>query len=142
MLKTIYVLCLVLFLMSCSSQEKSNEAEEMQDSTTVENSEQAKEEPVAAVEYFIGSWTVDAATAGIQMDLTLRADGSLSQKMGEQEQIGSWVQIDKNHLRITSTGAPKGQTWEIVKSTTDELDICWNPDSDQPKTIPFKRVTE
>jgi hypothetical protein len=88
----------------------------------------------------IGNWTVDAETAGLRMDISFTEDGKFHQKMGEShEQSGTWEVVDDQHVKIV-TPSTKGQTWLVTELTDEGVNICWNPESDDPKTIPFQKA--
>lgn len=133
-------------LFSCSQEaEKADETnqveQDVQEEVIDEPKEEEKEEesPLGAFQGLVGSWTVDAATAGVQLDLTFTEEGGFTQKMGTLNGEGNWEIVDDEHIKI-STQHTKGQTWLITDLTENSVNICWNPDKPDPKTIPMERV--
>ena len=132
------------FFVLSSCGQKSNETNETTDSQKEESAQpEATEESNSALgnyETLLGNWTVDAETAGLQIDISFTEDGKFHQKMGEHsEQSGTWEVVDEQHIKVV-TPSTKGQTWLISDLSNDGVSICWNPDSDDPKTIPFQRA--
>ena len=103
-----------------------------------QNQSEAKPE-TGALGGILGEWTVDAATAGLQMDLRFNDDGSFWHSMGGQEAEGTWEMVDDDHIKIVTPNVPNGQTWLISNLNDSGVEICWNPESNDPKTIPFQR---
>lgn len=125
----------ILFACGPSEQPEANQV-----SNKVETPAAERVEEVVQKEGFIGSWTVDAATAGAKMDVRFNEDGSYAQSIGKQETSGTWKKIDDTHLEMMNPNLKNPQTWEIKRMTENTIDICWNPSSAKPLTIPFKRA--
>lgn len=145
-LTTALTLVLAMGFTSCSSEADEN-VESTDNTEVTENQEEPKEEEIEEVEsplgYFsdlVGEWTVDAATAGIKMDLTFNEDGSFNQKMGEINADGTWEVAGEKSIKVTTPNAKDGQTWLVSNLTETSVDICWNPDNPNPKTLPMERV--
>lgn len=137
------LLAVALFVLASCGQ-KSNETHETNEPQSEESTKpEAVEEPASKLgnfETLLGNWTVDAATAGLQMDISFTEDGKFHQKMGElSEQSGTWEIVDEQHIKVV-TPSTKGQTWLVTNLSNEGVSICWNPDSDDPKTIPFQRA--
>ena len=115
------------------------ESEVEQVDLNVDETPQEEENTLGNFEGLVGDWTVDAATAGVQMDLTFGKDMSFVQKMGTINGEGTWEIIDETHIRIVTQNT-KGQNWEITDLTTDQMKLNWKPDSPNPKIIPMNRV--
>lgn len=98
-----------------------------------------EESSLGAFKGLVGEWTVDAETAGIRMDISFGADGTYKQSMGTSKSNGTWEIIDDQHLIIVTQNT-KGQKWRVSELDESGVNICWNPDSEKPKTIPFTRV--
>ncbi|MCF8297792.1 MAG: hypothetical protein K9J13_09640 [Saprospiraceae bacterium] len=133
----------ILFLIgiiSCNEGAK-NTTDEAAEAAVIEEVIESAEEasPLGNFAGLVGEWTVDAATAGVQMDLTFGEDGSFKQLMGEINQDGTWEIIDENHVKVVTPNT-KGQTWLVTELTEESVNICWNPDKPEPKTIPMQRV--
>lgn len=105
----------------------------------VEEESSEKESALGAFKGLVGEWTVDAETAGIRMDISFGADGTYKQSMGTSKSNGTWEIIDDQHLIIVTQNT-KGQKWRVSELNETGVNICWNPDSEKPKTIPFTRV--
>lgn len=112
-----------------------DEQEEQPEETDME-----EESPLGNFAQIVGNWTVDAATAGVKMDLSFSEEGVFTQKMGEINQEGTWEVVDEDHLKVTTPNTKNGQTWLVSNLTESTVDICWNPDSAKPKTLPMQRV--
>jgi len=149
MKKTILTIALFSFgffgMTSCSS-EGSNEAEDTENNTEVEaeteEEEPEPEEEVSALGNFeglVGEWTIDAATAGVQLDLTFGEDGSFAQKMGEINATGTWEVVSEDRIKLVTQNT-KGQEWLVTDLTETTVNVCWNPDKPNPKTMPMQRV--
>lgn len=98
-----------------------------------------KESTLGKFEGLVGKWTVDAKTAGVKMDLTFGADGSFEQRMGQVKGEGSWEVLDNEHVNIVTQNT-KGQKWKVTQLTEHSVNLCWNLDKPNPKTIPMQRV--
>ena len=152
-LKPTFVLLSLLYFSACSNNASTGETaiEEVNieqteasgnETTAPESEAEIKEDKASLFGNFdglIGKWTVDAATAGVKMDLTFNEDGSFKQVMGTINQTGTWEVVDDTHVKVTTPNT-KGQTWLITELTDASVNICWNPDSPKPKTIPMRRV--
>ncbi len=131
---------MIAFFTACSdgTQNKKNE-----DSTNTEiaseQEQEVEESPLGNFSILVGEWTVDAATAGVQLDLIFGDDGSFNQKMGEINADGTWEVVDEEHIKILTPNTT-GQTWLVTNLTETTVSFCWNPDSPKPKTIPMERV--
>lgn len=95
--------------------------------------------PFGELEGMIGTWTADAATAGVDVSLTFGADGSFNQEMGPVKGEGTWEMVDSEHIKIVTQNT-KGQTWLIKNLTESSVDVVWNPDAANPKTLPLKKA--
>jgi len=142
----IAILSFALISFSACTNPSANETTEAGDNAAVEEAvaEEVEEVPVqeSALGNFkdlVGKWTIDAATAGVQMDLSFGEDGSFTQKMGQINATGTWEVIDGEHIKIVTENT-KGQTWLVTGLADKTVDICWNPDSPKPKTLPMQRV--
>lgn len=151
MKKPIYTFALVgiiaLGMTACSSESGDeqdlveNEAEQIDQYEEKEEQEEPLEEEnlLGNFKNLAGKWTVDAATAGIQMDLMFGEDMSFIQKMGAVNGEGTWEIVDETHIKIVTQNT-KGQTWQITDLTDDEMKVNWKPDAPNPKIIPMTRV--
>jgi hypothetical protein len=146
-LKTTLSICLVAGVASCAETETDEPTDNETTSEIVIEEPEAPEEVEEIVEEsafgnlagLVGSWTVDAATAGVKMDLTFGEDGSFKQVMGTVNGEGTWEMIDDEHVNIVTQNT-KGQKWKITELTENGVNLCWNPDNPKPKTIPMQRV--
>ena len=144
---TVFLFFLTLGITSCSGdapQEENESANNTEVSVEQEQEETEPEvvEPESTSENFselVGDWTIDAATAGIQMDLSFGEDGSFSQKMGAVNGEGTWEVVDEEHIKIVTQNTT-GQTWKVTDLTETTVNICWNPEAAKPKTLPMERV--
>lgn len=90
----------------------------------------------------VGNWTVDAKTAGMKMDISFTQEGGYKQVMDSKEPIvneGTWEVVDDKHIKIVTPNS-KGQTWLITDLTESSVNVCWNPESAKPLTLPLQRV--
>lgn len=130
---------------SCSNETEKEENESENTTEQVEQSEPEHVEPIeeestlGSFESLVGEWTVDAATAGVKMNLTFNEDGSFKQIMGQVNGNGTWEVVDNEQIKIVTQNT-KGQTWKITDITETSVNMCWNPDKPNPKTIPMQRV--
>lgn len=145
-LKPTFVRLSLLYFSACSNNASTTETaiEEVntEESAAPASEAEVEEEQASLFGNFdglIGEWTVDAATAGVKMDLTFGNDGSFKQAMGTVNQTGTWEVVDDTHVKVITQNT-KGQTWLITDLTNASVNICWNPDSPKPKTIPMQRV--
>ena len=131
-----------MFILTSCSQQTDQTNEETESTSTETEQTEVVEEPTSTLgnyETLLGNWTVDAATAGMQMNISFTEDGKFHQEMGENiVQDGTWEIVDEQHIKIITPNT-KGQTWLITNLSNDGVNVCWNPDSDKPKTIPFQR---
>lgn len=95
---------------------------------------------LGAFEALVGKWTIDAATAGVQLDLTFGADGSFRQQMGEMDASGTWSVKDDTHILVETENTTEPHVWEVTDLTAHSVNISWNPDSPQMKILPMQRV--
>ncbi len=141
---TIATASLFVFASCGQNADKTSESDKTETNETTK-SESASSEPesksqLGNFETLVGNWTVDAATAGLQMDISFTDDGQFHQKMGESHnQSGTWEIVDDQHIKIV-TPSTEGQTWLVTDLNDESVNICWNPDSEKPKTIPFQRA--
>lgn len=91
------------------------------------------------VESILGEWTCDAATTGVQIAINIKDDGSIFQKVGVNETIQRYVALDGDRLQLINEKGETFQTWEVKNITKNSMDVCWNPESPDPKTIPYTR---
>jgi hypothetical protein len=145
---TIALFSFAVFTFTACSSEVTNEAEEVESDTEVEaetveqESAPEPEEEVSVLGNFeglVGEWTVDAATAGVRMDLTFGEDGTFSQKMGAVNASGTWEVISDERIKLVTQNTT-GQEWLVTDLTETTVNICWNPDKPSPKTIPMQRA--
>ena len=138
-------LLISLTFTSCSNETDKKENESENTTEQVEQSEPEEVEPIVeestlgSFENLVGEWTVDAATAGVKMNLTFNEDGSFKQVMGQVNGNGTWEVVDDEHIKIVTQNT-KGQTWKVTDISETGVNICWNPDKPNPKTIPMQRV--
>ncbi len=142
MKKKIITLTAIAFLfVGCSTNEIDNTAGE-QSSENVEQ-EVAEPEELSTAELVLGDWeyTYDMEGTVIEMSLTLREDGTLSQVTAGQPSEGTWEFVDDEHIVVKSKNiiSKDGQKWQIVKATADELHIDWNVNGGEAKVLEFKR---
>lgn len=139
-MKNLIILTFIFFAVACSNpaEEETNQSEVAIEETS-EPAEAVVEEVANPYSDLMGKWTCDAATAGVQVDMELKDDGSMWMSMAGNEQSGTWEANSENMIKVTTTNAPNGQIWEVKNLTSESVDICWNPSSDKPKTIPFSR---
>ncbi len=142
LLTTTLSLALLLGLNACASDTKVAEkspdgnyeaAAPEPDDTPIE-----EESPLGNYSGLVGTWTIDAATAGLKTDFTFNEDGSFHQLMGQIDQTGTWEIVDDTHIKVT-TKKGKGKNWRVTDLNTSTVDICWNPDSPKPKTLHMQR---
>ena len=132
-----------LVFISCSNEtentpnESENTTEQVETEQTVSIIEE--ESPLGKFKELVGMWTVDAKTAGVKMDLTFGEDGSFKQNMGQVKGEGTWEALDEEHVNIVTQNTT-GQKWKITDLTKNSVNLCWNPDKPNPKTIPMQRV--
>lgn len=145
--KTTLSICLVAAIASCSN--TSEDAEKVEETEQIVDQDEAIEEPEEVVEEspfgnfsgLVGQWTVDAATAGVKLDLAFDEDGSFRQDMGPVHGVGSWSRIDDEHIKIvTQNTKTEGQKWKVSDLTENTVNLTWNLESAKPKTIPMTRV--
>lgn len=139
-MKYLTILTFVFFAVACSkpaAEEEANQAEE----AATEQVEAPVEEVNNPYPELMGKWTCDAATAGVQVDMELKEDGSMWWSMAGNEQNGTWEPSGENMIKVVIPTAPDGQLWEVKDLTNESVGICWNPTADKPKTIPFTRPT-
>ncbi|XOV69176.1 MAG: hypothetical protein ACFHU9_08305 [Fluviicola sp.] len=145
---TFAIVCATAFsFVACSNNDDAegsddNTTQELNDSET--ETEDVKEEepsPFGNFEEIIGVWHVDAATAGMDVTLTFKEDGSFLQDMGPVQGQGTWEVVDDEHIKIvTQNTKEEGQTWLIENLTGDSFELTWNPESAKPNTLPMQRV--
>ena len=128
--KALLVLSFLGALNACSGGENGNG----NDPAEVATSNQ-----LGAYENLVGDWFVDAATAGTDVYLSFGADGSFSHEMADVKGTGSWKVINDEFIEVESTTQRTPKKWRISELDRNTVDICWNPESAKPKTIPFKR---
>lgn len=146
MIKSILKFSLTVFAFAaftaCSESTETTETPQESEETSQETVEPQEEEEVEVAPFagLIGQWTVDAATAGVKMDLTFGEDGSFQQSMGPVQQEGTWTEVDEEHINIkTQNTKGDGQKWKVSNLTEESVDFTWNLDKN-PKTIPMTRV--
>ena len=147
MMKTVLYtgLCICLFVTftACSENTESTDNSEQTTDQEVVNEEPeeiVEESPFGNFSDLVGEWTVDAATAGVKLDLTFGEDGSFKQSMGPVQGVGTWSRIDDEHINIvTQNTKAEGQKWKVADLTESSVSFTWNLDSN-PKTIPMTRV--
>ncbi len=137
----------ILLVAACSNSAETSETthttktkEVVEDTQEVKTEDASDQIDLGAWNNLVGSWTIDAKTAGIQLDLTFNKDGSFVQKMGQINGEGTWEIMDAEYILVTTQNAKKGQRWKITDLTKDGVNICWNPESNKPKTLPMQRV--
>gem|GEM_PF-1065584 len=111
-----------------------------EENETPEPQHEEEVSPLGNFEALVGTWSVDAATAGLAMTITLNEDGSFSHTMGDIAADGTWEVVDDEHIMIVTPNVENGQKWLVTDLTDASVNICWNPDSADPKTIPFQRA--
>ena len=148
MIKIALSITVAVLFISCSQSQSTDQNSDGNEANTTEETKQnadtqtvqpLPDKEVKSSKGVIGSWTVDAETAGIRMDLTFNEDGSYIQPMAGREIKGIWKQKDETHLSMQNEKQTKPDIWEIKGSSENTLNICWNPTSAKPKSIPFKR---
>lgn len=143
---TLFTLAASSLFVLASCGQKTDQSADSNETTTNEATQTeepapAPESKLGAYEGLLGNWTVDAATAGVKMDISFTEDGTFNQSMGENhKQSGTWEVVDDQHIKIVTPGAKNGQTWMVTDLTDKSVNVCWNPNSDKPKTIPFQRA--
>lgn len=151
MMKTVLntTLCICLFATFTACSENVDNVEDSESIVQTTDQEATSQEPEGEVKKssfgkfseLIGEWTVDAATAGVKMDLTFGEDGSFKQVIGPINGIGTWKPVDDEHIKVvTQNMNTEGKTWKISNLTVGSVNLCWNPDAAKPKTIPMLRV--
>lgn len=95
---------------------------------------------LGAFEALVGKWTIDAATAGVQLDLTFGEDGSFRQQMGEMDASGTWSVKDDTNILVETENTTEPHVWEVTDLTAGSVNISWNPDSPQKKVLPMQRA--
>ena len=146
-MKKLLYTTIILLAASCS-QSTETEAENQEGVTNPEagqiegNGEEQNEVSEPETPVFVGNWEYHEASIKLDVSLTINEDGTFSQQMGKSPEVsGTWEKVSDNELIMKSPTLKKeGQKWEIKEATDDKLSICWNPDSKNPKTIPFTRV--
>lgn len=144
---TLSLLTLITFgFVACSGEAETDaEGDENTSEQVVEEEEEPEieeeqeESPFGNMEGLIGNWTVDAATAGVQMDLSFGEDGSFTQKMGTVNGEGTWEVIDDEHINIVTQNT-RGSKCKITDLTETSFNLIWNTESANPKTIPMQRA--
>ncbi len=146
-IKNLFAIGLILALSACSSSTTSTEytASDASPSQEVQSKEapEKQESKLGKYEGLQGKWTVDAATAGAQIDLTFNEDGSFAQKMGPVDfQNGTWTIVDDEHINIiTPNTKAEGQKWKVTELTESSVNLTWNLER-KPMTLPMTRVTD
>ena len=146
-IKNLFAIGLILALSACSSSTTSTEytASDASPSQEVQSEEapEKQESKLGKYEGLQGKWTVDAATAGAQIDLTFNEDGSFAQKMGPVDfQNGTWTIVDDEHINIiTPNTKAEGQKWKVTELTESSVNLTWNLER-KPMTLPMTRVTD
>ena len=147
--KTLVGICVISAFASCTeTAEEPTQTEEQQQEETVEQEETTpepeeivEESPFGNFSGLVGTWTVDAQTAGVQLDLTFGEDGSFKQSMGTIQATGTWSRVDEEHINVvTQNTSAKGQTWKVADLTEETVNFTWNITSPKPKTIPMARA--
>lgn len=143
-LKTSLAICIFAAFTACSESTESSDSSQESEETTQEISEpeveEVEESPFGNFADLVGEWSVDAATAGIAMNLTFGEDGSFKQSMGSVQGIGTWERVDDEHINIqTQNTNGKFKKWKVENLTDESVDLTWNLDR-TPKTIPMTRV--
>jgi hypothetical protein len=93
---------------------------------------------IAPIANFMGKWTVDATTAGAQIDLDV-APGKFNMTMAGSSKDFTYTILEDGSLNVEGETLRKPQRWVLKELSDESVGICWNPDSDKPKTIPFTR---
>ncbi len=145
-IKNLFAIGLILALSACSSSTTSTEYTASASPSQEVQSEEApekQESKLGKYEGLQGKWTVDAATAGAQIDLTFNEDGSFAQKMGPVDfQNGTWTIVDDEHINIiTPNTKAEGQKWKVTELTESSVNLTWNLER-KPMTLPMTRVTD
>ena len=125
--------------MTDESNSKDEISEQVEETKTPETEEIIEDSPLGNFEGLVGEWFVDAATAGVKLNLTFGEDGSFSQVMGQVNGKGTWEIIDDEHIKIVTQNT-KGQTWKITDLKETTVNLCWNPEKPNPKILPMKRI--
>ena len=137
-MKYLTILTFVFFAVACSKP-----AEKAEETQTEETVTQEIEAPVEEVSHpfpdLLGKWACDAATAGVDVAMELKNDGTFWMSMAGNEQNGTWEASGDNMIKVIVPTAKDGQLWEVKDLTPESVGICWNPSSEKPKTIPFTR---
>ena len=120
------------------SDDSTNQVEKVQE-VEANKEQQIEESNLGSFKGLVGEWSVDAAMAGVKMDLIFGEDGSFKQMMGQINGEGTWEVLDDEFVKIVTQNT-KGQTWKITDLTENSVNMCWNPESPNPKTIPMQRV--
>ena len=110
--------------------------EPIETSETVSNETETPSHPLNSL---VGNWVADSIDAGVKVSLTISADSTFNMKMATIDQSGTWSVIDDSTIVINHEKLKKGQTWRVRNLGSNTVGICWNPESKNPKTIPFKR---
>jgi hypothetical protein len=143
-LKTSLAICAFAAFTACSENNETTDSSQESEETVQEVSEpeeEVEESPFGNLAELVGEWTVDAATAGIKMDLTFGEDGSFTQSMGPVQGAGTWKRVDDEHVNIvTQNTNAEGQTWKVSGLTDTGVNLTWNPGEPKEKTIPMTRV--
>lgn len=145
-LKIACILFITATLAACSNS-GSTETDNSNESTNTEENAEAsapeetapEESPLGNFAGLVGSWTVDAATAGVKVDITFEENGTFKQNMGTLEGLGTW-EVTGDETILIKTQHTDGQTWKLSDLTEGSVNVTWNPDKPEPKTIPFQRV--
>lgn len=148
MKKLLFAIPLALAIVACTGKTTETEAPIPNETeTTQEEVPQEEQREVVTdrpaqevfVESILGEWTCDAATAGVQIDINIKDDGSIFQKTGANETIQRYVALDGDRLQLINEKGETFQTWEVKNITENSMDVCWNPESPDPKSIPYTR---
>jgi len=143
MKKIIIVAIIPFFIGACSGESKDSSASHGDEQETHdEEVKDAKKEQTPSNSFLssiVGEWTCDAATAGVQIDLEIKDDGTIVENLGGTIIDLKYEVISDNSLKVVNKDPNQGQTWEFTEIESNSMKMCWNPESDKPKTIPFTR---
>jgi hypothetical protein len=138
------IISAVLVLAACS-QTPENDAERTTAITQATEQGVGSDKPTSPADsdnpkvQYAGTWACAAVTCAVDTKVDLQADGRFKLWIGEAIQEGTWDLISPNRIFVKSATLENGQEWEVRGHSDSTLNLCWNPDSKDPKIIPFKK---